>query len=99
MPDSPGRADRMSAVGLTWEALIPKAASSCGVATYTGPDHWRPGAACCSPALVDSSAMTSCEPSAAPMLAAVAACACALPPAAGPPPPPLLGPAGPALGV
>ena len=72
--------DRMSASGLTWEALIPKAASSCGVATYTGPDHWRPGAACCSEALVDSSAMTSCEPSAAPMLAAVAASALRPPP-------------------
>ena len=32
-PDSPGRMLRMSARGLTWEAVMPKARSSCGVAT------------------------------------------------------------------
>src|ERR1700733_6335254 len=72
MPDSPGRADRMSAVGSSWEALIPKAASSCGVATYTGPDHERPGAACWRLALGFSSAMAWWLPSAAAMLFAVA---------------------------
>ena len=33
MPDSPGRMLRMSALGLICEALMPKARSSCGVAT------------------------------------------------------------------
>ena len=32
-PDSPGRMLRMSALGLTCDALMPKARSSCGVAT------------------------------------------------------------------
>ena len=53
---------RMSAPGLTSDALIPKARSSWGVATYTGPDQDRPAAACCNVALVWSSSVTSWEP-------------------------------------
>ena len=52
-------------MGLTCEGLIPKARSSCGVATYTGPDQLRPDAACWRVALVESSWITSREPSAA----------------------------------
>src|SRR5581483_1558169 len=64
-PDSPGRIVRMSADGSTWGGLIPNVCSSCGVATYSGPDQERPPAACCGMAVVDSSSMTSWEPSAA----------------------------------
>ena len=42
-------------------ALIPKACSNCGVATYNGPDQLRPDAACWSVALVVSSWTTSCR--------------------------------------
>src|SRR5579859_2073680 len=73
-PDSPGRALRMSAPGLT--SVIPKAFRSWGVATYTGPDQDRPAAACCSEALVWSSSMTVPEPRALAMFRATAACAC-----------------------
>ncbi len=45
----------MSAFGLTWDARIPKAARSCGVATSIRPDHDRPDAACTRLPLVDSS--------------------------------------------
>ncbi len=62
MPDSPGRMVRMSAVGLTWLALIPNACSNCGVATYSGPFQLRPLAAWLSPASVVSSSTTSREP-------------------------------------
>src|ERR1035438_9359380 len=72
MPDSPGRAVRMSASGLTSDALIPKAARSWGVATYTGPDQERPAAACWSEALVESSSVTVLEPRALAMLRATA---------------------------
>jgi hypothetical protein len=73
VPDSPGRIVRTSAVGSTWEALIPNARSSCGVATYSGPDQLRPDAACWGMALVESSSMTSWDPSAPAMLCAPAA--------------------------
>ena len=95
MPDSPGRMVRMSASGLMPDALIPKAARSWGVATYTGPDQERPAAACCSEALVWSSSMTAPEPRPLAMLWATAAWACGVlavpevlcPPVPGPPPP------------
>src|SRR5580700_11343622 len=77
-PDSPGRMVRMSALGLTSDALIPKAARSCGVATYTGPDQERPGAACCSEALLCSSSIRVFEPRALAMFWATAAWAVAL---------------------
>ena len=67
---------RMSASGLTSDALIPKAASSWGVATYTGPDQERPAAACCSEAPAWSSSMTVFEPRALAMFWATAAWAC-----------------------
>src|SRR6266404_3665164 len=78
-PDSPGRMLRTSALGLTSDALIPKAARSCGVATYTGPDQERPAAACCSDALVWSSSMTVFEPRALAMFWATATWACGVP--------------------
>src|SRR5580692_8798321 len=96
-PDSPGRMLRTSALGLTSEALIPKARRSCGVATYTGPDHDRPAAACCNEALVWSSSMTVFEPRALAMFWATAAWACGVlavpdgPDPPGPLPGPLLG--------
>src|SRR5271165_6272876 len=101
MPDSPGRAVRMSASGLTSDALIPKACRSWGVATYTGPDQDRPAAACWSEALVWSSSMTVFEPSALAMFWATAAWACgvlAVPDVLGPPGP-LPAPRGPLFGV
>src|SRR5216683_1615391 len=72
-PDRPGRAVRMSALGLMSEALIPKACRSCGVATYTGPLQERPAAACWRPASGRSSSVTPCEPRAEAMPWAVAA--------------------------
>src|SRR5215831_8398666 len=72
MPDSPGRAVRMSAVGLYWLAVIPKACSSCGVATYSGPDQLRPLSAWIRLALVVSSSTTSREPRSAVMACALA---------------------------
>src|SRR5260370_26175188 len=96
-PDSPGRAVRTSASGLTSDALIPKACRSCGVATYTWPLQERPAAACCSEALVWSSSMTVSEPRALAMLRAVAAWDCGVlavpegPDPPGPWPGPLLG--------
>ena len=90
---------RTSASGLTSDALIPKAASSWGVATKTGPDQERPAAACCSEAPAWSSSMTVFEPRALAMFWATAAWACgvlAVPdgldppdplPPPGPPPP------------
>src|SRR6266581_1435056 len=71
-PDSPGRIVRMSAVGLTWLALIPKACSNCGVATYNGPFQLRPLAAWLSPASVVSSSTTSREPRSVAMACALA---------------------------
>src|SRR5215475_2469582 len=90
-PDSPGRAVRMSAPGLTSDALIPKARRSCGVPTYTGPDQDRPAAACWSEAPASSSAMTVCEPRPLAMSWAAAAWACgvlAVPDGLDPPGPP-----------
>src|SRR5947207_6226774 len=96
-PDSPRRMVRMSAAGLTPDALIPKACRSCGVATYTGPDQERPAAACCSEAPAWSSSMTVLEPRPLAMFRATAAWACGVlavpdgldgldPPLPGPPP-------------
>src|SRR5271165_2004121 len=103
MPDSPGRAVRMSASGLTSDALIPKACRSWGVATYTGPDQERPAAACCREALAWSSSMMLVEPRALAMFWATAAWACgvlAVPDGLLPPgPPPGPPPPGPPLGV
>src|SRR6266849_6777938 len=90
-PDSPGRAVRMSALGLMSEALIPKACRSCGVATYTGPLQERPAAPCWRPALGWSSSVMSCEPRAEAMPWAVAAWACGVL-AVPDPPDPLPGP-------
>src|SRR5580693_6321339 len=102
-PDRPGRMLRTSASGLISDASIPNAARSWGVATYTGPDQDRPAAACCSEALVWSSAMTVVEPRALAMVWATAACACGVlaVPDVLPPPGPLPGPPppGPPLGV
>src|ERR1700722_18780830 len=107
-PDSPGRAVRTSASGLTSAALIPNACSSWGVATYTGPDQDRPGPGWSRWPLLWSSSMTVLEPRALAMFWATAAWACgvlavpgALPlgplgplgPLPGPPPP------GPPLGA
>src|SRR3984957_9949925 len=102
-PDSPGRAVRTSALGLT--SLIPKACSSWGVATYTGPDQDRPGPGWSRWALVWSSSMTVFEPRALAMFWATAAWACGVLAvwvldAPGPLPGPLPGPPpGPPLGV
>src|ERR1039457_1673343 len=76
MPDSPGRAVRKSASGLTSEALIPNACRSWGVATWIGPDQERPAAACCSEAPAWSSSMTVLEPRALAMLRATDAWDC-----------------------
>src|ERR1700684_626556 len=93
MPDSPGRMVRMSAVGSTWDALIPKARRRDGAATYTCPENWRPAAACWSVTLVESSGMTSWEPRAEAMPRAVAAWDCGVLVVAG-----ALGPLGPLPG-
>ena len=73
---------------------MPKAASSWGVATKTGPDQERPAAACCSEAPAWSSPMTVLEPRPLAMSWATAAWACGVlavpdglgPPLPGPPP-------------
>src|SRR5215472_13576959 len=98
MPDSPGRMVRMSAVGLYWLAVIPKACSSCGVATYSGPDQLRPLSAWIRLALVVSSSTTSREPRSAAMACALADCDrswLGVTGGTGPPGPPLCWPLGP----
>ena len=67
---------RMSASGLTSDALMPKAASSWGVATKIGPDQERPAAARCSETPAWSSSMTLFEPRPLAMFLATAAWAC-----------------------
>src|ERR1019366_1989628 len=76
MPDSPGRAVRISAAGFTSDALIPKACRSWGVATYTCPHEERPAGACWSEALAWSSSVTVFESRALAMFWATAAWAC-----------------------
>src|SRR5689334_2446407 len=71
-PESPGRMVRMSAVGLYWELVIPKACSNCGVATYSGPDQLRPPPLWLRLASVESSSTTSREPRAVAMAYALA---------------------------
>jgi hypothetical protein len=67
--------ERMSAPGLTCAAEMPYARSSCGVATYTAPYQFRPGAARSSAESVVSSWTRTRDPSNAAMPLASAAIA------------------------